>query len=91
MEAGAGWVKREPRKPEVGKWQRVWETLRQWPELPSHTMGISARPAGPGRERRGLCSSGPEQAKGKPELWVCPLLRPTMGAPGSDLPQEPED
>ena len=33
---------------------------------------------------------GPEQAKGKPEPRVCPLFRPTMGAPGSDLPQEPE-
>lgn len=31
---------------------------RQRPELPSYTMGISARPAGPGREKRGLCSSG---------------------------------
>lgn len=89
---------REPRKAGAGKWQRVWETLGQWPELPSHTMGISARPAGPGRERRGLCSSGaragqsrPEQARGKPEPWVCPLFRPTMGAPGSDMPQEPED
>lgn len=35
--------------------------------------------------------SRPEQARGKPEPWVCPLFRPTMGAPGSDMPQEPED
>lgn len=54
-------------------------------------MGISVRPAEPGRERRGLCSSGAKQARGKLEPWVCPLFRPTMGALGSDLPQEPED
>ena len=34
---------------------------------------------------------GLEQARGKPEPWVCPPFRPTMGAPGSDLTQELED
>lgn len=35
--------------------------------------------------------SRPEQARGKSEPWVCPFFRSTMGAPGSDVPQDPED
>lgn len=46
---------------------------------------------GQGGREEAFVPLGPEQARGKSELWVCPLPRPTMGAPGSDLPQEPED
>ena len=60
---------------------------QQWLELPGYTMGISARPAGPGRERRRLCSSGARAGQRETQtVGVSPLQ-----APGSDLPQEPED
>lgn len=77
---------REPRKAGTGKWQRVWETLGQWPELPSHTMGISARPAGPGRKRRGLCSSGARAGQSRPEGNLSLGCVPSSGQPSG--PQE---
>lgn len=80
-EAVAGWVNREPRKAGAGKWQRVWEILGQWPELPSHTMGISARLAGPGRERRGLCSSGARAGQRETRALGVSPLQANRGGP----------
>ena len=69
----------------------MWETLGNGQSCPATQWAFQLGQQGQGGREEAFVHLGPEQARGKSEPWMCSLFRPTMGAPGSDMTQEPED
>lgn len=85
VEVGAVWVDREhPERLGQANGRGCGRYSGNGQSCPATQWAFQLGQQGQGGREEAFVHLGPEQARGKSELWVCPLLRPTMGAPGSD-------